>query len=160
MNDGCRLELSPSLPDHRLALILDLCRLWQRVTDFRFGQMLRAAVSDSVNNPGSLTDAALAEALPHALNKVPDRAPPKGPYWDTETRERRSFLNGLQRDPRRIPRVLEALATAWVAYPDLELGQLIEFALDRASIPENKFGTRWLLIEDAALRRALEIIIE
>ena len=160
MNDGCRLQLPPSLPDHRLALILDLCRLWQRLTDFRFGQTLRAAVSDPVKDPSSLPDAALTEALPHALNKVPDRAPPKGPYWDTETKDGRSFLNGLPRDPTRIPRVLEALATAWVAYPNLELGQLIEFALDRASIPENQFGTRWLLIEDATLRRALEIVIE
>jgi hypothetical protein len=93
---GC--SYPPSLPDHRLALILDLGRLWQRLTDFRFGQMLRTAVPDPVKDPSSLPDAALAEALPHALNKVPDRAPPKGPYWDTETKDGRSFLNGLPRD--------------------------------------------------------------
>ena len=46
----------------------------------------------------------------------------------------------------------------WPAHPELELGALIELALDRASVEENDAGTRLLLIEERPLERTLEAL--
>ena len=51
-----------------------------------------------------------------------------------------------------------ATLRAWAGHPDLTLGQLVDFALDRPEGPENQFGTRWLLIEDAPMTRALDAV--
>jgi hypothetical protein len=65
-------------------------------------------------------------------------------------------LNGLPRDPARIPRVLTALAAAWDVDPTASLAQTVVRSLDYAQIPENEFKSRLLLIEDGSLREVLE----
>jgi hypothetical protein len=146
-------------PDRR-ALLLDLERLWLRRSDFRFGQILRAAVERPGARPVDLTDEAVRAGLDSVLETTPEVSPPSGPYWDTEATRGRTFANGRPRDPARIPRLLTAFAGAWTVYPDLTLGGLVDFALDGAGIPENEFGTRWLLIDDGPMRRALQVIAD
>ncbi len=149
------MQLPQQLDNRRRNLLLGLELLWERVSDFRFGQMLRVAVDAAVPNLRQLTDEAIAHGVPNALERVPDNPPAPGPYWDTETRDGRNFISGLPRDPARIQPLIEALGRAWAAHPSASLAALLEAALDRAGVPENEFETRWLLIEDAAMTRAL-----
>ena len=152
----------PELPDgltaDRRSILIDLCRLWLRLSDFRFGQVLRYTTVPPVRQASKISDEILRNGLNAALEQVPDRPLPDAPYWDTETRGRGAFLNGQPRDPARIPELLSAFAGAWIGHPDRSPGQLLELSLDRARIPENEFGTRWMLIEDAPLRRALQAL--
>ena len=64
-------------------------------------------------------------------------------------------MNGLPRDPARIPRVLTALAAAWDVHPSSTLGELLDLALERGGVSENEYGSRLLLIEDGPLRRMI-----
>lgn len=99
------------------------------------GQMLRVAVGDpAVRTPHELVDTTVAAGVNVAFRDRPGRPPPPGPYWDTEAREGRTFMNGFPRDPARIPRALAALAAAWDAHPALTLGQVVALALDRAGV--------------------------
>jgi hypothetical protein len=140
----------------RTALIADLQRLWQGRSDMRFGQMLREAVRDpAVRTPHDLADATVVAGARVALRDKPGHPPPAGPYWDTEARDGRTFMNGLPRDPARIPRVLAALAFAWDANAGRSLGATLADALDWARITENEFNSRLLLIEDAPFGRIL-----
>jgi isoaspartyl peptidase/L-asparaginase-like protein (Ntn-hydrolase superfamily) len=149
-------DLPEELGSQRREMLVDLSRLWLRLSDYRFGQMLRtAAVPRQIRHPTSLTDEVVSEGLVAALEHFPERPPPKGPYWDTEAKGQGSFLKGRPRDPARISQVLAAFADAWVKHPDLWFGQLLDFALDRAGIPEGEYGSRWLLLEDGPIRRAL-----
>jgi hypothetical protein len=133
----------------RTTLIADLRRLWEGWSDLRFGQMLRVAVGDPADsNAGDPDDHTLADGLSAALRDHPGGPAPRGPYWDTETRGSRTFMNGLPRDPARIPHVVTALAAAWDVTPTVSLGQTIVPSLDYAQIPENEFNSRRLLIED------------
>jgi hypothetical protein len=144
----------------RAAIIGDLQRLWRGWSDLRFGQLLRLAVGDTpVRHPGRLTDDLLAAGAAAALRDRPGSPAPPGPYWDTERRTGRTFLNGVPRDPARIPRVLAALARAWDTEPTKSLGQTIERALDSSGIPDDEFNSRLLLIEDGSLRRVLESVV-
>jgi hypothetical protein len=81
-----------------------------------------------------------------------------GPYWDTEAQGQGSFLDGRPRDPARIPRLLDALAHAWIAHPTMSLGRLLDLELDRGGIPENEFVSRWLRVEDRPLQRMLNAL--
>ena len=148
-------DLPDGLSPERRQLLVDLGRLWLRQSDLRFGQLLRTTAATPGRRPGELTDELVREGVAVELGRVPDRPPPPGPYWDTVTRGRGSFMNGRPRDPARIPALLIALARAWAADPDLSIGQLLEHALEHSGIPENEFGTRWLLVEDVPLQRIL-----
>jgi hypothetical protein len=143
-------------PPERAALIADLQRLWLGRSDMRFGQMLRVAVGDpAVRTPHDLADATVVAGVEVALRDRPGRPPPPGPYWDTEARDGRTFMNGFPRDPARVPRVLTALVAAWDAHPALTLGRVVALALDRAGVEENESGSRLLLIEDGPMCRLL-----
>jgi hypothetical protein len=146
----------PMAAADREVLIADLQRLWTGWSDMRFGQILRLAVGyQAVLTPRELADATVVSGVTDALRDKPGRQPPPGPYWDTEATRGRSFMNGLPRDPARIPRVLSALATAWEAHPSLTLGRVLDLALDSGGITDNEAHTRLLLIEDGPLRRVL-----
>lgn len=156
IEDSWHDELPDRLSDARRAMLVDIGRLWRQVSDLRLGQMLRATVRPVVTHPAELTDEAVKDAVIWRLQRFPEPPPPRGPYWDTEKQGSGNFLTGRPRDPSRIPLVLNAFARAWVKRPELSLGELLDFALDHAGIPENEFGTRWLLIEDGPLRTVLD----
>lgn len=144
------------LDQSRRLLLGDLDRLWRRVSDYRFGQMLRLTVDGPGRHPADLTEPAVRAGVARALRETPDVGPPNGPYWDGETSGGGSFLSWRPRDPARITPLVDSLASAWSAHPGLSLGQLVELALERFGMPENEFGTRWLLIEDRPLQRAFD----
>lgn len=144
-------DLPGELDQSRMRLLLDLHRLWMRQSDLRFGQLIRAAADIGFARPGALEDVDLASGVTRALTEIPDRPPPAGPYWDTETRRRGSFIRGFPRDPARIPQLIKTLGRASLGHPELQIGQVLELALDRAGIPQNEFGTRWLLMRTARL---------
>ena len=136
-----------------------LVRVWYRHSDCRFGQMLRMVVGDrAVRHPSTMSDDAVIDGLRAVLRDFPGSEPPPGPYWDTEARRGRSFINGLPRDPARIPRVLTALSAAWESHAHLRLGQVLELALDRGGVVENEYRSRLLLVEDGHWRRLLEAL--
>lgn len=138
-------------------MIAHLGDLWQRLPDFRFGQVLKVAVGDpTVRHPSELTDAAIVSGVAAALRDVPMGSPPPGPYWNTETETGRTFLNGLPRDPGRIPSFLSALERAWNLNSDLSLGELLDCVLDAGGVAENEFSSRLLLIEDGQMLRLLK----
>ncbi|MGI8729441.1 MAG: hypothetical protein ACR2LK_05540 [Solirubrobacteraceae bacterium] len=140
----------------RASLLADLQRLWHGHSDMRFGQMLRVAVGDpAIRSPHELSDAEIVTGTRTALSNRPGLAPGPVPYWDTEASRGRTFVDGLPRDPARIPRVLTALAAAWDAHPSSRLGELLDLALERGGVPENEYGSRLLLIEDGPLRRMI-----
>jgi hypothetical protein len=153
-------ELPEQLDPARRVLLLDLDAFWLRLNDLRFGQMLRPAVERPGVRPNDLTDEAVTAGLASALETIREVPVPSGPYWDTEATRGGNFRRGRPRDPARIPRLLQAFARAWSVHPELSLGQLFDYALDQAGILENEFGTRWLVIEDGPLRRALEAVAD
>ena len=131
-------------------------QLWQRHSDLRFGQLLREAVGDpAIRHLGELDDTVIATGVARLLLEKPGREPPPGPYWDTEARGNRTLLEGLPRDPARIPRLIETLSRAWEIHSSVPLGRLVELALEADGVTGDDNGSRLLAIEDGALRSRL-----
>jgi hypothetical protein len=147
--------------EQRARAIADLDLVWAGVTDLRFGQMLRTVIGDPlVRSIATLNDAHLLDRLTDAIGHRRSEPGPPGPYWDTEARRGRTFLDGMPRDPARIPLVLEALRAAWDAHPKQSLGEVVVSALEHFGIRENEYNSRVLVIEDGALREALAAYAE
>ena len=136
-------------------LVADLERLWRHDPERRFGQMLMQALTSSLDllaagsSIASTSDSQLRLAIDERWaeeSKRNYRVVP-GPYWDTESKWQRSFLNGLPRDPARIEPFVGALIQVSERHVDLQLCDLISRAVEGAQ-------GLWV-IEDGELRRAL-----
>ena len=143
--------------EERTTLLASFVKLWQRHSDLRFGQMLREAVGDpAIRHLGELDDTAITVGVARLLLEKPGREPPPGPYWDTEARGNRTFLEGLPRDPARIPPLIKTLSRAWEVHSSVSLGRLVELALEADGVTGDDYRSRLLAIEDGTLRRRLD----